>query len=301
MTAWQGVIPPLVTPLAADGSVDGHALSALVRTQVAAGVDGVFVGGSTGEIALLDGDQLVAAVRAAAHGADGAVPVLAGCVETGTRRVIALARAALAAGADAVVSTPPFYVVPHPDEIVEHYRVLAEAVDGPVLAYDYPTGTGVRLLPPVVAELWRQRSIVAMKDSSGDLVTLREILRTVPDLPVLTGSELLADTSLRLGCTGLVPGLGNVDPDGYVRLYRAARENRWDDAAAEQDRLARLFSIVTVADRSRIGVTAGALGAFKAAMVLRGFLPDGRLNPPLLPLDESEIERIGKILADCGL
>jgi 4-hydroxy-tetrahydrodipicolinate synthase len=295
----KGVIPPLVTPLSDDGEVDAKALRRLAETQVEAGVDGLFVGGSSGEAALLDESRLVAAVGAAVEAVGGQVPVLAGCLDTGTHRVIATARAVRAAGADAVVVAAPFYIAPHPSEIVAHYRVVASAVDAPVVAYDYPAGTGARLTPAVVAEI--ADVVVALKDSSGDLATLREIRRRVPDLPVLTGSELLADVSLRLGASGLVPGLGNVDPDGYVRLYRAAVEGRWADAAAEQDRLARLFRIIDVADRGRIGFTAGALGAFKAAMVLRGTIPDGRVNPPMLPLVDPEIARIAEILREAGL
>ncbi|MTD15330.1 dihydrodipicolinate synthase family protein [Nakamurella sp. YIM 132087] len=299
--ALYGVIPPLVTPLSADGSVDEKAMAELAESQLAAGVDGLFVGGSSGEVALLDTEQLTAAVSAAARVAAGSVPVLAGSIETGTRRVIATARQVVAAGADAVVTTAPFYIAPHDDEIIGHFAAVAAAIDAPVVAYDYPAGTAQRLRPHVVAELHRQGSVIGLKDSSGDLVTFREILRLVPDLPVLTGSELLADTALSLGAAGLVPGLGNVDPEGYVRLYRAAKDGRWADAAAEQDRLARLFRIVSVADTGRIGFTAGALGAFKAAMVLRGTIPDGRVNPPMLPLQQDEIDRIAGLLADAGL
>ena len=141
-----------------------------------------------------------------------------------------------------------------------------------------------------------------VKDSSGDLASCREIRRRVPaDFPLLTGSELPADTAVQLGAARIMPGLGNVDPHGYVRLYRAAVAGDDVAAAGEQDRLARLFTIVAVADRGRIGFTAGALGACKAAMALRGNIASPATNLPLLPLDETETKAIAAILEEAGL
>lgn len=278
-----------MTPLAEDGDVDAKAMRRLAETQLEVGVDGRVVGGDGAARHPAAGSRRPGGRRGRRRRDPRA----------GTHRVVATARAVLAAGADAVVVAAPFCIAPDDAEIVEHYRVVAAAVDAPLVAYDYPAGTGARLSPAVVEAI--AGNIVALKDSSGDLTTFHETRRRVPDLPVLTGSELLADTSLQLGAAGLVPGLGNVDLDGHVRLYRAAREGRWADAAAEQDRLARLFRIVDVGDRSRIGFTAGALGVFKAAMVLRGVIPDGRVNPPMLPLAADEIACIAAILSLAGL
>ncbi|MFF5991658.1 dihydrodipicolinate synthase family protein [Prauserella flavalba] len=296
----HGVIPPLVTPLDERGEVDRRSLERLVACQLDAGVDGVFVGGSSGEVALLDTAQRRTVVEVTVGAVAGAVPVLAGAVDTGTRRVIEHARQAAELGADAVVVTAPFYVKPHPAEIVAHFRHVHAAVDVPVVAYDIPSAVGARLTPDVVVELAESKDVVALKDSSGDLATFREILRRT-GLPALSGSELLADTAVLLGAAGLVPGLGNVDPHGYVRLYRAARDGDAAAAAAEQDRLARLFGIVSVADLGRVGFTAGALGAFKAAMALRGIIDCPATNRPLAPLSPSETETIAEILAAEGL
>lgn len=300
--ALRGVVPPLVTPVDADGEVDRDSLARLAGFLLDAGVDGLFVGGSTGEVALLDGPSRRTAVEVVAATAAGQVPVLAGAVDTGTRRVIEQARAAARCGADAVVVTAPFYVQPNDAEIVAHYRHVHAALDVPVVAYDIPGAVGARLSPAVAAELADAKLVVALKDSSGDLAGFRETLRRVrPGFPVLTGSELLADLSVRLGAAGIVPGLGNVDPHGYVRLYRAAAAGDLDAAAAEQDRLAALFAIIKVADRGRIGFTAGALGAFKAALALRGVISGPATLPPLLPLSDAETAAIAGILDDAGL
>jgi len=296
----HGVVPPLVTPLDDHGDVDRRALERLLAFQLDAGVDGVFVGGSSGEIALLDTAQRRALVEVTAGTVAGAVPVLAGAVDTGTRRVVEHARQAAALGADAVVVTAPFYVAPHPAEVVTHFQHVHAAVDVPVVAYDIPSAVHTRLTPDVIAELAESKTIAALKDSSGDLAAFREVLRRT-ELPALTGSELLADTALALGAAGLVPGLGNVDPHGYVRLYRAARDGDLAAAKAEQDRLAALFRIVSVAGTTRIGHTAGALGAFKAALAWRGVIDNAATNAPLHPLADDERTTIGRILTIAGL
>lgn len=297
----RGVVPPLATPFDSAGAVDAGSLRRLIGVQLAAGVHGVFLCGSTGEVALLDSAQRRAAVGVAVSEVAGAVPVLVGAVDTGTRRVVEQAREAEALGADAVVVTAPFYVHPHPDEIVGHFRAVRAAVELPVVGYDIPSAVGTRLTPDVVAALAEHELVVALKDSSGDLASFREILRRAPGLPVLTGSELLADVAVELGAEGLVPGLGNVDPRGYLRLYHAARAGDLAAARAEQDRLARLYAITTIPDQRRIGPTAAALGAFKAAMALRGIIADPRTSEPLLPLSDTEVKSIAAVLDELDL
>ncbi|WP_394848589.1 dihydrodipicolinate synthase family protein [Pendulispora brunnea] len=303
----RGVIPALVTPIDGQGDVDERSLEHLIRFQLDAGVHGIFVGGSSGEVALLDGAQRATLVKVAVGMVAGAVPVLVGAVDTGTRRVIEQARKAVALGADAVVVTAPFYVRPNPREIVEHFRLVQAALGHPVVAYDIPSAVGSRLTPDIVEELAASKLVVGLKDSSGDLVTFREIVRRTRRMdrqgsfPVLSGSELLADVAIELGAHGLVPGLANVDPHGYVRLFHAASTADRAKARAEQDRLAKLFEIISVADLGRIGFTAGALGAFKAALALRGIITNGATNVPLSALNERELEAIARILHETGL
>jgi 4-hydroxy-tetrahydrodipicolinate synthase len=298
-----GVIPPLTTPLTPGGEVDSASLERLCAFLLEAGVDGLFVCGSSGEVALLSDAQRASVIEVAAGAAAGQVPVLAGVIDTGTLRVIDHALAAVKAGADAVVSTPPFYVAPHPDEVVRHFELLRDAVDVPVIAYDIPSATHSPLPLIAVERLARDGTIAALKDSSGNVDGFRRMLSATSDtgLRVLTGSETVTDLALQLGGHGAVPGLANVDPDGFVRIGMQARAERWQAAAAEQERLRRLFTIIEVADRSRIGFTAGALGAFKAAQYLSGVIETPRCADPLLPLTDGEIDDIRAILIREGI
>lgn len=297
----HGVIPPLVTPIGGDGEVDQRSMEKLVAFQLDAGVHGVFLGGSTGEVALLDGARQRAALEVAVGVVAGAVPVLAGAIDTGTLRVIERARQAAEIGADAIVVTSPFYVQPHRSEIVAHFDAVRDAIDVPVVAYDIPSATAVPVGAEVVCELAASGTVVAAKDSSGDFAGFRRILREAPGFPAFTGSELFADSAVALGAAGIVPGLGNIDPHGYVRLYEAAKSGDLAAAAAEQDRLARLFDITTVADRGRIGHTAGALGSFKAALAARGVIANAATLPPSAPLNVAEVAAIRGILDELDL
>lgn len=290
----SGVIPPLCTPRAADGSLDSASLTRLCERLIAAGVSGLFVGGSSSEAALLDDETRLAALDVAVAAAAGRVPVLYGAIETGTRRVLDCALPAATHGAAGVVVTAPFYVAPHPDEILAHYAYLHARLDLPIVAYDIPSATHVRLTPAVTVEIAKAGYAVGLKDSSGDLAGMRAVVAGVRGLPfqVTSGSETLADVALSSGAAGLVPGLGNVDPEGYVRLYRAHRAGRTAEVTAEQERLAALMSIVDVADQGRIGFTAAALGAFKAALAGLGVFTRADTWPPLLPLTDSEKARV---------
>jgi 4-hydroxy-tetrahydrodipicolinate synthase len=296
--ALRGVIPPLTTPLTPDGDVDTASLGRLCAFLLTAGVDGLFVGGSSGEAALLSDSQRATTIEVAVSAAAGQVPIVAGVIDSGTARVIDHAQAAAKHGATAVVSTGPFYVAPHPDEVVRHFQLLHAAVDVPVIAYDIPSATHTRLPRAAIEELAAAGTIVGLKDSSGDLTSFRQILDSTSGtgLRVFTGSETVTDLALQLGAHGQVPGLGNVDPDGYVRLGLAAAAGDWAAAATEQRRLLRVFEIIDVADRSRIGFTAGALGAFKAAQYLRGVIATPLCADPLLPLVDTEIDAIRAIL-----
>jgi 4-hydroxy-tetrahydrodipicolinate synthase len=229
--------------------------------------------------------------------------VVAGAIDTGTSRVIDHAQAAVKLGAAAVVSTGPFYVAPHPDEVIRHFQLLHDAVDVPVVAYDIPSATHTRLPRAAVETLADAGTIAGLKDSSGDITAFRQLLLATENthLAVFTGSETVTDLALQLGAHGQVPGLANVDPDGYARMGRAAADGDWASAAAEQRRLLQLFTIVDVADRSRIGFTAGALGAFKAAQYLRGVIDTPRCADPLLPLTTDEMDAIRTILVGQGL
>jgi 4-hydroxy-tetrahydrodipicolinate synthase len=284
--------------------VDVPSLLRLVDHLVEGGVHGLFLLGSTSEAAFLTDRQRRQVVSAVVGHVGGQLPVIAGAIDMTTPRVLGHVTAVTAAGAQAVVVTAPFYTRTHPAEIVRHYRRLAAVSEVPVIAYDIPMAVHTKLPADLVLGLAADGVLAGLKDSSGDLGAFREVVtgaRAHAGFSVLTGSELIVDSALALGADGCVPGLGNVDPHGYVRLYRLCRAGDWAGARAEQERLCALFGLVGVGDPGRMGGSSSALGAFKAALQLRGIIDCPVTAEPQVPLSGEETEKVGKFLAAAGL
>ncbi|MGW5368435.1 dihydrodipicolinate synthase family protein [Streptomyces sp. NPDC004009] len=299
-----GVVPPVCTPLTPEREVDVPSLLSLVDHLVAGGVHGLFVLGSTSEAAFLTDRQRRQVVEAVADHAGGRLPVIAGAIDMTTPRVLEHVREVSAAGAQAVVVTAPFYARTHPAEIVHHYRRIAAASPVPVIAYDIPAAVHTKLPAELVLGLAADGVLAGLKDSSGDLAAFREVVtgaRAHAGFGVLTGSELIADAALALGADGVVPGLANVDPHGYVRLYRLCRAGDWEGARAEQERLCALFGIAAAGDPARMGASSSALGAFKAALHLRGVIDCPATAEPQVQLSGDEVTRVSKLLTGAGL
>ncbi|MGW1692404.1 dihydrodipicolinate synthase family protein [Streptomyces sp. NPDC002399] len=308
----HGVVPPVCTPLDARGEVDTSSLARLVEHLVAGGVHGLFALGSTSEVAYLTDAQRATALETVVDVADGRVPVLAGVIDTTTARVVEHARSAAELGADALVATAPFYTRTHGKEISQHFRRLHAAVDLPLFAYDIPVAVHSKLSAALVRELAEDGTLAGLKDSSGDEGALRRLLVELggrdgrkegpaPRFSVLTGSELTVDAALLAGVDGVVPGIGNVDPAGYVRLYDAARAGNWALAAKEQERLVELFGMVDVGPEADMGRSSSALGSFKAALHLLGIIECGDTAFPQIRLSAESVGLVAQRLRAAGL
>lgn len=300
---FRGVIPPVLTPRTEAGQIDVPALHRLFEHLLDGGVHGVFVLGSSGEVPYLTASERELVVREARGVVAGRVPLMVGLNEQTTRRVIEEAERLLPLGGDAAVVTAPFYAQPDNVELAAHFRAVASAVDVPVLAYDIPVRTHHKLPAGVVATLAREGVLAGVKDSSGDDVSFRRVLLETADIPgfsAFTGHEVVVDGALLGGAAGVVPGLGNVDPAGYVRLYEAAVAGRWDDVRREQDRLAQLFRITGVA-AGRVSPGATGLGGFKTALVQMDVLSANTMAEPMQALNETEAAAVRELVEAAGL
>ncbi|MFJ8751809.1 dihydrodipicolinate synthase family protein [Streptomyces sp. NPDC102441] len=301
---YSGVIPPVVTPLTADGELDRVSLERVVGHLLDGGVSGLFALGSSGETAYLTPGRQDEVIKVITSASGGQVPVLVGAIETTTDRAIERARAAVALGADAVVATAPFYTRTHATEIDRHFRDIAAAVDAPLLVYAVPVCVHSKLEPELLLPLAADGVLAGVKDSSGDDGSFRRLAigaRELPGFSVLTGHELVVDAMMLSGADGSVPGLGNVDPHGYVRLHQAAVRGDWAAATTEQDRLVALFDIVGAAAPGTASATAAGLGAFKTALMLRGVIATNVMSPPMRRLDTDETSAIAALLDRAGL
>ncbi|TDC74943.1 dihydrodipicolinate synthase family protein [Actinomadura sp. 7K507] len=304
-----GVIPPVCTPLTPGLEVDVPSLERLVDHLVGAGVDGLFVLGSTGEVAFLPDAHRRTVLETVVKHVAGEVPVLGGVIDMTTLRVIEHARTAADVGCDGVVATAPFYTRTHPVEVEAHLREIDAAVPVPVYAYDLPVSVHSKLDGDMLLRLASEGVLAGVKDSSGDDGGMRALMVALRDagdagaarFSVLTGSELTVDAAFEMGVQGVVPGLGNVDPAGYVRLYRHCLAGRWDEARAEQERLLRLFGIVNAGAPARMGRGSSALGSFKTALHLLGVIDCPLTVPPQIQLDGAETARVRTHLTTAGL
>lgn len=302
-TRYHGIIPPVITPRTESGLVDRESLQRVTSHLLDGGVDGLFILGSSGEVPYLTQEERDLVATTVIEASDGRVPVLAGANEQTTARVVAEAERLADLGVDALVVTSPFYALSNQAEVGQHFRTVRERVDLPLFAYDVPVRTHVKLGVDVVRELAEDGVLAGVKDSSGDDVSFRLLVLATEHLPgfrVFTGHEIVVDGALLGGAHGAVPGLANVDPAGYSRLYAAAAEGDWPSARSEQDRLARLFGIVDVTEA---GVSAGAsgLGAFKTALQLLGVIASNRMSEPMRSLGAVETGRIRGLLEASGL
>ena len=256
----RGVVVPLLTPLSPDEELDEGGLRRLVRHCISGGAAMLLALGTTGEAAQLTEAVRDAALRVVLDENAGAVPVVAGCSDTGTRRTLRRIEAAARAGADYALVCPPFYFVADgPGAIPRYYRSLAAGSPLPLVLYNIPQFCGYALRPESIAELAKVAGIVGVKDSSGAEGAVDDIVRAVDDdrFAVYQGWETQSAQGLREGAWGVVPSGANIVPGLYVQLCEAATAGRWDEAERLQSALARLSALYDFA--SVFAVTKAAL------------------------------------------
>ena len=299
----HGIVPPVATPYDAQGQIDRQGLRKVLRHLIDGGVHGLFVLGSTSECVFLNPPQRALVVETALEVAAGRVPVVAGSMDATTDHCIAHGLQAKALGAQALVLTAPYYTRTNQAETQDHFRYVRDAVDLPLLAYDIPVCVNIKLSRETVNVLAREQVVVGLKDSSGDDGNFRMLLRDLQDLDdfaMFTGSEVVADAALLGGARGVVPGLANVDPRGFVRLYDHAKAGRWSQARAEQDRLIHLFQMVFFAGGD-LSAGAAGVGSFKTALMLMGLTQSHHMGRPNRALPPDAIERVRQHLITFGL
>lgn len=289
----HGIIPPIVTPFQANEDVDLPRLRKLIDSQLAKGVHGIFVLGTTGEFYALDDSEKQAVIAAAVEHVNGRCPVMAGTGAETTREAIRITKLAEREKVSAVSVITPYYIMPSQSEIADHYRRVAEAVSTPIMLYSNPsTCGGLKIDVETVARLAEIPNIIGIKDSSGDLQGLIEFVRaTPPNFAVFQGRDTLILAALQFGAVGAVPGTCNIAPDFCVGIYEAFRGG---DMAKAQEMQLKLSPL-------RLGLAIGtAPGAIKAAMNAMG-MEIGPSRLPIAPLPTDKQERLKAILRQMNL
>ncbi len=220
---FKGSLVALVTPMQADESVDYAALERLIEFHIEQGTDGIVSVGTTGESATLDHQEHCDVMRFTVDKVAGRVPVIAGTGSNSTREAIELTRCAREMGADAALLVAPYYNKPTQEGLYQHYRAVAEAVALPQILYNVPGRTACDILPETVGRLAQIPNIIGIKEATGDLFRVPEILRRVEsDFMLYTGDDGTAIDFILAGGHGGISVTANVAPKAVHEAYMAA-------------------------------------------------------------------------------
>jgi dihydrodipicolinate synthase/N-acetylneuraminate lyase len=284
---WRGVFPAITTKFLADGGVDLAAVAADVAFQIEAGVDGIICCGSLGEASTLEADEKIA-IATAAKAAAGKVPVFLTIAEDSTRAAERMAERATKAGMDGLMVLPAMRYVATPREVIAHFRAVARATDLDIMVYNNPPAYTIDVTPAMFVEIADEKRFVAIKESSGDVRRITDIINLAGDrYAIFTGVDDLAMESLMLGAVGWVAGLVCAFPKETVALFKLVRAGK----IAEARDLYRWFMPLLHLDVSLRFVQNIKL----AEHMVRGTSPSVRA--PRLELNGEEKAAVEKIVA----
>ena len=287
---FEGVIPALVTPFKENFEVDYEGIAKLLD-YVEKHVDAVVPAGTTGESATLSYQEHIEVVKYVCDVAN--VPVIAGAGSNSTREAVFLGKEVEKAGADAAMFITPYYNKPNKEGLYQHYKKIAEEISIPIIIYNVPSRTACNITPDVVERLANDfDNIVGIKEASGNLKQVCEIINRTPDnFVLLSGDDFLTLPILMLGGKGVISVAANVAPHLMKEMYSAFKEGDIAKAREFHYRLMPLFSVLFI-DTNPIPV--------KKALELMG-LPAGKPRLPLVELDEEKTKKVEEVLRSLEL
>lgn len=288
---FTGAASALVTPFS-HGEIDYDALGRLIDWQIAGGIDALVIAGTTGECATLSDAEHRAVLRFAAERCAGRVPLIAGSGSNDTEYALSLSRYACEVGFDAVLLVTPYYNKATPRGLIRSFRTIADAIDRPVLLYDAPGRTGVRIPLAVYEELARHERIAGVKDASGDVAAGAALLSSCGDsLCVYSGNDELTVPLMSLGARGVISVISNLMPRRMHEMCAAALAGNFTAASETALRLNPLMRALFV-EPNPIPV--------KAACAMMG-LCSAETRLPLCEPEPEHEELLRRVLREAGL
>jgi len=290
----RGCATALVTPFKADRTVDEERMRALIERQINGGVRLLVPCGTTGESATMTEAEDAMVIGLTVEVARGRARVIAGTGSNSTAAAIEYSQRARDLGADAMLQVAPYYNKPTQEGLYAHFRAVAEAVpETPVMLYNVPGRTSSNIAAQTVLRLAKDcENIVAIKEASGNLTQIMEILRERPaNFCLLSGEDAVTLPLIALGAEGIVSVASNEIPDLMSRMTELALAGNWSDARALHYRLLPLMEINFIESSP---------GPVKAAMAMMGLLEEN-FRLPLVPIQEKSRNRIREVIADLGI
>jgi 4-hydroxy-tetrahydrodipicolinate synthase len=293
-TDWlRGCATALVTPFTSDGAIDDEALTRLIEYQLNNGMRLLVPCGTTGESATMTEEEDQRVISRAIELARGRAKVIAGTGSNSTAAAIENSKIAQRLGADAVLVVAPFYNKPTQHGLYAHFRAIAEAVDVPIVIYNVPGRTSCNIAAETTLRLARDcENIVAVKEASGNLSQIMEILRGRPEgFNVLSGDDAITFALIALGGDGLISVASNQAPELMSRLVDLALAGKWDEARELHYRLLPLMETNFIESSP---------GPVKAGLAMMNLIGEN-FRLPLVPIQESSRARLRDVMTELGL
>ncbi|MEQ8162570.1 MAG: 4-hydroxy-tetrahydrodipicolinate synthase [Smithellaceae bacterium] len=288
---FKGAIVAIVTPFK-DGKVDEDALRELIEFQISNGTDGIVPCGTTGESATLSHEEHDRVIEITIDAVKKRVPVIAGTGSNSTAEAIRLTKHACEAGADGALIVCPYYNRPTQEGLYQHYKMIAESVPIPILPYNIPSRTGVNLLPDMVAKLAKIKNIVGIKEASGSIKQMSDVIELCgDDFAVLSGDDLFTLPLLAMGGAGIISVISNVAPADMAGLVDAFAAKDFAKAKELHHKMSPLIESLFI----EVNPT-----PVKAALALMGKIQyEYRL--PLCKMSDANLEKLRKVMVNYGL
>lgn len=291
-----GIIPPLVTPLVDNETLDVESLENLIEHLIQGGVHGLFILGTTGEEQSLSYKIRHEMIRQSARINRGRLPLLVCITDTSIVESINLARIAAECGADGVVSAPPYYFAPGQPELAQFYEELVPQLPLPVFLYNMPSHVKVSFAPDTVRRIAQNPQVVGFKDSSANAVYFQSVLYKMkerPDFSMLVGPEEITGECVLLGAHGGINGGANMFPELYVGMYDAAREGNLQRILELQRFIMQISTTIYTVGKHGSSYLKG----LKCALSLLGIIKDDFVASPFYKFNAPEREKIKAALA----
>ncbi len=282
----------MITPFDKDDKVDEEGLRENVKFQIKGGIHGLAPVGTTGECATLSYEEHNRVVEVVVDAAGGKAPVLAGTGSNSTWEAIMLTRHAKEVGADGALLVVPYYNKPTQAGLYQHFKRIAEEVDLPQVIYNIPSRTGVNMQPETMAKLAKLKNIVGVKEASGDLKQIEQIVKLAgKDFSVISGDDSLTLEIMKLGGVGVISVASNLVPDKIAKLVDSFRSGDIKTSKRINTELSPLFKALFIETNP---------GPVKMAMNWMGMAAGG-LRLPLVELEPKNQKSLRKVLVDMKL
>ena len=292
MKRFQGAITALVTPMQG-GRIDEKGLIDLIEFQINSGIHGIVPCGTTGESATLSFEEHKRVIELTVKTVKGRVPVIAGTGANNTLEAIELNESAKNSGADAVLSVVPYYNKPSQEGLYQHFKAILDAVDIPMILYNVPGRTVTNMLPTTVARLAVFPGVIGIKEASGSLSQISEVIQLCPkDFIVLSGDDFTAMPTVLIGGKGVISVVSNLEPAKTAAMIEAALVH---DVPRANELHYQLFSLM------------GAMFCYpspapaKKGLELMGRINSGEVRLPMTQMDESSLKQLETAMSASGL